>query len=224
MSHPARAEGLVNIITQECWEQYWTSSGDSTPQSSSYTATYHPSRKLSKLVEPDMRNMAGEVGASSWVMYSCRPLHMDKQRQDVQFEPTYSSSVLIRDVALRICWKQWMIGRCGKRESGISMLIAQYDDDIYIHIYIYIYIYILTKKGYLFKWKERNVAWYQIHSLYQYTYMHLPLFISLSLSLSRYTHTHTHIYCEKKDKYFFKWKEKDVACCQIHPSYLSFSL
>ena len=36
-------------ITQECCEQYWTSPGDNNPQSSSYTTTEHPSRKLSKL-------------------------------------------------------------------------------------------------------------------------------------------------------------------------------
>ena len=78
--------------TQECCEQYWTSPGDSTPQSSSYTAAYHPSWKLSKLDEIDMRETAGKVGTSSYVMYSCRPLHMDEQRQDDQFEPTYNSS------------------------------------------------------------------------------------------------------------------------------------
>ena len=42
--------------TQECYEQYWTSPGGNTPQSSSYTATYHPSRKLSKLDDPDMQD------------------------------------------------------------------------------------------------------------------------------------------------------------------------
>ena len=31
-----------------------------TPQSSSCTATYHPSQKLSKLNEPNMQNTAGE--------------------------------------------------------------------------------------------------------------------------------------------------------------------
>ena len=35
-------------------------------------------------------------------MYSCGTLLMDEQRLDVQLEPTYSSSVSIRDVALRI--------------------------------------------------------------------------------------------------------------------------
>ena len=51
--------------TQECCEQYWTSPGGSTPQSSSCMATYNPSRKLSKLDEPDMRDTAGEVGSNS---------------------------------------------------------------------------------------------------------------------------------------------------------------
>ncbi len=59
----------------------------------------------------------------------CGSLHMDEQRQDVQHEPTYSSSVPIRDVALRTCRKLWMIGRCGKRGLGISVLIAWHDDD-----------------------------------------------------------------------------------------------
>ena len=36
-----------------------------TLQSNSYTATYHSSRKLSKLDEPDMRNTAGKVGRDS---------------------------------------------------------------------------------------------------------------------------------------------------------------
>ena len=36
-----------------------------------------------------MRDTAGEVGTSSWVMSSCGHLHIDEQRQDIQFEPTY---------------------------------------------------------------------------------------------------------------------------------------
>ena len=35
------------------------------------------------------------------MIYSYGPLHMDEQRQDVQLEPTYSSSVPILDVALK---------------------------------------------------------------------------------------------------------------------------
>ena len=52
-------------ITQECSKQYWTSLGGNIPQSSSCTATYHPSWKLSKLDEPDMRDTAGEVETNS---------------------------------------------------------------------------------------------------------------------------------------------------------------
>ena len=84
---------------------YRTSPGDSTPQSSSYTVTYQPSQKLSKLDEPDMRDTAGEVGMSS-----------------------YSNSVSIWDVALRTCQKQWTIWRGGERGSRISVLIVQLDN------------------------------------------------------------------------------------------------
>ena len=131
-------------ITQDGFEQYEISPGDSTPQSSSCTATNHPSRKLSKLNEPNMRDIAGEVGTSSWLMYSSGPFHMDEQRQDVQQVSTYSSSVSIRDRSLRIWRKQCTIRRCGERGSGISVLRAWRDDvdDIYIYIYIYIYIFI----------------------------------------------------------------------------------
>ena len=44
-------------------------------------------------------------------------------------KPTYSSSVKIRDVALRTSRKRWTIGRGGKKGSRISMLIAQHDDN-----------------------------------------------------------------------------------------------
>ena len=114
---------------QECCKQYWTSPGGNTQQSSSCTATYHPSWKLSKLDEPDMQDTAGEVETSSKVMYSYGPLHMDEQKQDDQLKPTYSSSVRIRGVALRTCRKRWTIRRGGERESGISVLMARQDDD-----------------------------------------------------------------------------------------------
>ena len=39
-------------------------------------------------------------------MYSCGALHMDEQRQDDQHEPTYTSSVPIRDLALKTYRKQ----------------------------------------------------------------------------------------------------------------------
>ena len=58
-------EKKLTATTQECYEQYWTSSGGITRQSSCCTATDHPSRKLPKLDEPDMWDTAGEVGRSS---------------------------------------------------------------------------------------------------------------------------------------------------------------
>ena len=66
-------------------------------------------------------------------MYSSGLLNMDDQKQDVQLENTYSSSVLIRDVAPKICRKQWTIGKCGERGPGVSVLITRHedDDDIY---------------------------------------------------------------------------------------------
>ena len=101
----------------------------STPQSSSCTATYHPSRKLSRLDGPDMQNTAGEVGTSSLVMYSYGTLHMTEQKQGDQLEPTYSSYVRIRGVTLRTYRKLWTIGRGGERGSGISVLVVRQDDD-----------------------------------------------------------------------------------------------
>ena len=135
----------LTAITQECLKQYWRSLRDSTPQSSSNTATYHPSRKLSKSDEPHMRDNAGVVGTSLWVINYCGPLHMDVERQDVQFTPRYSSSVPIRDIALRIYRKQWTIGKCGERSSGIYVLIAWHD--IYIYIYIYNWIIMMIWFG-----------------------------------------------------------------------------
>ena len=41
------------------------SPGGNTPQGTNYTATCLPSRKLSKLDEPDMQVTAGEAGTSS---------------------------------------------------------------------------------------------------------------------------------------------------------------
>ena len=72
----------------------------------SYTATCLPSRKLSKLDEPDTQDTAGEAGTSSSGMYSYGPLHMVEQKQDDQLEHTYSSYVRIWDVALKTCQRR----------------------------------------------------------------------------------------------------------------------
>ena len=118
--------------TQECCEQFWTSPGGNTPQSTNYTATYLPSRRQSKLDEPYMQDTAGETGTSSEVMFSYGPPRMADQKPGDQLEPTYSSSVRIRDVALRACQKRWTIGRSGESGSGISVLVAGQDDEMMI--------------------------------------------------------------------------------------------
>ena len=46
-------------------EQYWTSPGSNIPQGANYTVTYHLSRKLYKLDEPDMPDTGGEAKTRS---------------------------------------------------------------------------------------------------------------------------------------------------------------
>ena len=55
-------EKIINNIflyIQAFCGQFWASPGGNTQQSSSCTATYLPSRKLSKFYEPDMHDTAG---------------------------------------------------------------------------------------------------------------------------------------------------------------------
>ena len=62
-------------------------------------------------------------------MYSYGSPHMVEQKQDGQLEHTCSSSMRIRDVALKTCQRRWTIRRNGERGSGISVLAARHDDD-----------------------------------------------------------------------------------------------
>ena len=62
-------------------------------------------------------------------MCSYGPLHMAEQSLGDQLAHTYNSSVRIWGVAPRTCRKPWTIGRGGKRESRISVLMARQDDD-----------------------------------------------------------------------------------------------
>ena len=87
------------------------------------------------------------------VMYSYGPLHMAEQKQGDQLRPTYSSSVRIRGVALRTCRKRWTIGRGGKRGSGISVLMAQQDDEMICLVWL------LCLMAYQSSW----VIYYQSH-------------------------------------------------------------
>ena len=54
---------------------------------------------------------------------------MDELRQDDQLEPTYTSSVPIREVVLKTCRKQWTIEKGSEKGLGISVLMARHDDD-----------------------------------------------------------------------------------------------
>ena len=69
-------------------------------------------------------------------MYSYGPPHMAVQKQDDQLELTYSNYVRTQDVTLKTCQRRWMIGRSGKRGSGISVLAARHDDDDFYSIII----------------------------------------------------------------------------------------
>ena len=89
----------MTVITQEFYELYKRSPGGNKPQNSSFTATNLPSRKPSKLDEPDMRDTVGEVRANSYTMYSYGPLHMDEKTLNDQLKPINNRSVLIQDVA-----------------------------------------------------------------------------------------------------------------------------
>ena len=62
-------------------------------------------------------------------MYSYGPPHIAVQKQDDQYEHTFSSYVSIQDAVLEIYLGRWTIGRSGERGSGISVLPARYDDD-----------------------------------------------------------------------------------------------
>ena len=75
---------MLRAILNKSWRRH--------PKEQQLFGHLPPSRKLSKLDEPDMRNTAGELGTSSYVIYSCGPLHMAEQRQDDKLKPTYSSS------------------------------------------------------------------------------------------------------------------------------------
>ena len=81
---------------EKAWRQLHKNAGriieqvpeGNTTESSSYTATYLPSRKLSKLDEPDTQDSTGEAGTSSYGMFSYGTLHMAVQKQRDQLEPT----------------------------------------------------------------------------------------------------------------------------------------
>ena len=116
--------------TEELGKHTEKKSGGNNPQGTNYTVTCLPSRKLSKLDEPDMEDTAREARQAH---KGCTPMdpHIwpSKSRMTSSNIHTYSSYVRIRDVALKTCQRRWMIERSGKRVSRISVLAARHDDD-----------------------------------------------------------------------------------------------
>ena len=89
--------------------------------------THH--KKVSKFNKPDMQYIAGEVGKSSYVMYSYGLLHRPRKiRMSAQ---TYIQQ-LCEDTGFSPGdLPESMTGRGDKRGSGISVLGAWQDDDDY---------------------------------------------------------------------------------------------
>ena len=79
-------------------------------------------------------------------------------RAKAGLEHTSSSSVGIRDVALRTCHRRWTIGRSGERVSGITMLAAPHDEDDDIYYSVQLNIPLWTFK---FPWKRAQCKWHQ---------------------------------------------------------------
>ena len=90
-----------------------------------YTTKHSKTTVIFIKIQPDLQYTAVEVRTSSQVIYSYRPLHMAGQKQGDRLKPTYSSSEMIRGIAMRTSRKRWTIGR----ESGGSVLMAWQDDN-----------------------------------------------------------------------------------------------
>ena len=122
-------------------------------------------------------------------MYSYGPPHIAEPKQDDQLEPTYNSSVRIRDIALRTSQKRWTIGRSGERGSGISTLAARHDDDeIYIYIYnqpasegseIGLFAYRISEEFHINLWEC---------SMYGYCYTFCCCFFSIQVYITKRTY------------------------------------
>ena len=80
-------------------------------------------------------------------MYSYGSPHMAAQKQDDQLERTFSSYVRIQAVVLKTYLGRWTIGRSGERGSGISVLPARYDDDVWLYYNIIFSFTLLVGEG-----------------------------------------------------------------------------
>ena len=73
---------LTKRLEKKLGVQHWTSPGSNTPQGTNYTTTCLPSRKLSKLDEPDMQDTAGtyiqQLCEDTW----CSPEYLPEMMND----------------------------------------------------------------------------------------------------------------------------------------------
>ena len=93
-----------------------------TPQSRSRTATYHLSRKLSKLDEPDMQDTARRHELISDILLWRSSHGRAKARRSAR---TYIQQLCAdKDVALRTYRERWTIEMDGERGSGRYVLAA----------------------------------------------------------------------------------------------------
>ena len=97
---------------------------------------YGPQQPMMKTIKIRWTRRVGPYWRNRDELRSDVLLWTPSAKANDQLGPTYSSSVLIWDVALRTCQKQWAIGRGGERGSGITVLIAQHDDDDDLQIFI----------------------------------------------------------------------------------------
>ena len=94
-------------------------------KNSSCKATYHPSKNLSKLEEPDMEDTDGGVRTNSKVKYF---LLSPSHRRAKAGRPA-RISVPLQDVAWRTSWERRMIETGGGNVSGKSVQAVWQDDE-----------------------------------------------------------------------------------------------
>ena len=112
-------------------------------------------------------------------MYFYGPRHMAVQKQDDQLELTHGNYVRTQDVTLKTCRKWWMIGRSGEWGSGISVLAARHDDDMYVPMsrhmsrceYMYVCMYVRADE-------------YMCMYMRMYTYIYIYIYVCVCVCVS----------------------------------------
>ena len=152
-------------------------------------------------------------------MYSNGPPHMADQEQDDQLEHTYSSSVRIRDVAMKTCQRRWMIGKSG--EISVRDIRARGTTRWWWYIYIYILKFPdVVPRGF----KDKFINFIQSTFINEFIIAKWR-FVD---SFHTHTHTHTHIYiyilfsCWNTTLRPSFWREEIMLCCSISQYMLEF--